>query len=92
MPINKQLYDEMQVRREAEHRDAQRDRMWALLRASLGCILWAVLGLVCYAFAFHTTDMGWARICQWGAYVITYGGITYTLARAYVKGEARGDW
>jgi hypothetical protein len=92
MPVNRKLYEEMQVKREAEHRVAERDRLWALLRASFFCIVWAVLGLVCYAFAFHTTDMGWAKIYQWGAYVITYGGITFTLARAYKKGEDRGDW
>jgi hypothetical protein len=92
MPVNKKLYEEMQEKREAEHRVAERDRRRALVRTCLFCIMWSVLGLICYAFAFHTTDMGWAQIYQDGAYVITYGGITFTLARAYKKGEDRGDW
>jgi hypothetical protein len=54
--------------------------------------MWAALGLVCYAFAFHTTDAGWGQIFKWGAYVITYGGVSYELLRAYRKGESRGDW
>jgi hypothetical protein len=92
VPINKRLYEEMQVKREAEHRRAERDRRWALVATCLMCFVWAFLGLVCYAFAFHTTDQGWAAIYKWGAYVITYGGISLTLLRAYRKGEQRGDW
>jgi hypothetical protein len=92
MPINKQLYEQMQEKRFAEHRDAERDRRWAQIRSGLACLAWAALGLVCYAFAFHTTDVGLAEIYRWGAYVITYGGVSYTLLRAYRKGEDRGDW
>jgi hypothetical protein len=92
MPINKRLYEEMQEKRFAEHRDAERDRRWAQIRSGLACLGWAALGLVCYAFAFHTTDAGMAEIYRWGAYVITYGGVSYTLIRAYRKGEDRGDW
>ncbi len=92
MPINRKLYEEMQAKREAEHRAAERDRAWSMVRSGLACLMWAFLGLVCYAFAFHTTDEGSAAIFRWGAYVITYAGVTYTLARAYLKGERRGDW
>jgi hypothetical protein len=92
MPPNKQLYEEMQARRSAEHRDAERDRRWALIRAGFACILWAALGLVCYGFALHTTNVDTGRIYQWGAYIITYGGISFTLLRTYRKGEERGDW
>jgi hypothetical protein len=92
MPINRRLYAEMQEKRAAEHRDAERDRRWALIRAGLACLMWAALGLVCYAFAFHTTDTSMVPIYQWGAYLITYGGISVTLLRAYRKGVDRGDW
>jgi hypothetical protein len=54
--------------------------------------MWAALGLVCYGFAFHTTDAGWAEICKWCAYLITYGGVSFELLRAYRQGEKRGDW
>lgn len=92
MPIKRELYEQMQARREAEHLAAERDRRRSLILSGLACLFWAVLGLVCYAFAFHTTDSGWAEIDRWGAYVITYGGVSYTLLRAYRKGEQRGDW
>jgi len=92
VPVNKRLYEEMQVKREAEHKLAERDRRRSLVLTCLGCFFWAFLGLVCYGFAFHTTDMGWAEIYKWGAYVITYGGVSFTLLRAYRKGSARGDW
>ena len=92
VPTNKQLYEEMQAKRSVEHREAERDRRRALIRAGFACIAWAAAGLVCYAFAFHTTDMTMVPIYQWGAYLITYGGISYTLLRAYRKGVDRGDW
>ena len=92
MPVNKKLYEEMLVRREAEHHEAERVRRWAMVRTCIACAAWCLLGLVCYAFAFHTTDAEWAQIYRISAYIITYGGITFTLARAYVKGEQRGDW
>jgi hypothetical protein len=92
MPSNKRLYEEMHAKREAEHHDAERDRFWSMIRSSVMCLVWAALGLVCYAFAFHTTDAGYGEIYKWGAFVVTYGGVSYTLARAYLKGERRGDW
>jgi hypothetical protein len=92
MPMNKRLYEEMQAKRSAEHDAAERDRRWAMIRSGLLCLMWAALGLVCYAFAFHTTDEGWGQIFKWGAFVITYGGVSYELLRAYRRGENRGDW
>jgi hypothetical protein len=92
MPMKPELYKELQVKREAEHRAAERDRQWSMVRSGIACLAWATLGLVFYAFAFHTTDAGMADIYKWGAYVITYGGVSFTLLRAYRKGENRGDW
>lgn len=92
MPIKKQLYEEMQIKRAAEHDAAERERRWSLIGSGLLCLMWAALGLFCYAFAFHTTDPEWGEIFKWGAFLITYGGVSYTLLRAYRKGEQRGDW
>jgi len=36
--------------------------------------------------------MSMVPIYQWGAYLITYGGISFTLLRTYRKGVDRGDW
>jgi hypothetical protein len=92
MPMNKKLYEELQGKHEKDHRDAERERRWSLIRSGLACLVWAILGLVCYAFAFHTTDASMAEIYKWGAYVITYGGVSFTILRAYRKGVERGDW
>jgi hypothetical protein len=92
MPMNKKLYEELQEKHERDHRDAERERRWSLIRSGLACLVWAFLGLVCYAFAFHTTDASMAEVYKWGAYVITYGGVSFTMLRAYRKGVDRGDW
>jgi hypothetical protein len=92
MPVNKKLYEEMQVKREAEERDADRVRRRALIRSGLACFVWAFLGLLCYGFALHTTDASIGEIFVWLAYLVTYGGVSFTLLRAYRQGEQRGDW
>lgn len=92
MPIPKQYYEELQAKRQQEHRVAERDKSRDLLRAGALCVMWCVAGLVSFGFALHTTDLFVAEICRWGAYILTYGGISATLARAYLRGERRGDW
>ena len=92
MPIKKQLYEEMQAKREAAERDADQVRRRALIGSGLACLAWALLGLFCYGFALHTTDKSIGEIFVWLAYVVTYGGVSFTLLRAYRKGEERGDW
>jgi len=92
MPIPKRYYEELQAKRQEEHRVAERDKSRDLFRTGLLCVVWCVSGLVVYAFAFHTIDPTLAQVFRWGAYIVTYGGITSTLARAYLRGERRGDW
>jgi len=92
MPIPKRYYEELQAKRQAEHRIAERDTSRDLFLSGVMCVVWCVAGLVVFAFAFHTTDPLFAQVFKWAAYVVTYGGITITLARAYVRGERRGDW
>ena len=92
MPIPDRYYRELQDRRAREHRAAERDKGRDLFRTGVLCVVWCVLGLVVFAFAFHTTDPFRAEVFRWGAYIVTYGGISVTLSRAYVRGERRGDW
>jgi hypothetical protein len=92
MPIPKRYYEELQAKRQEEHRVAERDKSRDLFRTGLLCVVWCVSGLAVYAFAFHTTDQTLAQVFRWGAYIVTYGGIASTLARAYLRGERRGDW
>ena len=92
MPIPKRYYEDMQRRRAEEQHKARRDTRRDLALTAVWCAVWCVLGLVVFAFAFHTTDPLWAQVFRWGAGVVTYGGISITLARAYLRGERRGDW
>ena len=92
MPIPKRYYEELQAKRASEHRMAERDKARDLLRVALLCIVWCVLGLGSFGLALHTTDPFLAEGFRWGAYIITYGGISVTLGRAYLRGERRGDW
>jgi hypothetical protein len=92
MPIPKRYYEELQAKRASEHRAAERDMGRALFLAGVSCLMWCVLGLVSFGFALHTTDPKLGEVFRWTAYVVTYGGISVTLARAYIRGERRGDW
>ena len=92
MPIPRRYYEELQVKRQEEHRRATRDQRADLLRTGVMCVVWCVAGLISFGFALHTTDPMLGQVFKWAAFVITYGGITLTLARAYLRGEKRGDW
>jgi hypothetical protein len=92
MPIPKRYYEELQSKREAEHRAAERDKGRALVITGLLCVMWCLLGLLAFGLALHTTDEMVGEICRWTAYILTYGGISVTLGLAYVRGERRGDW
>jgi hypothetical protein len=92
MPIPRRYYEELQAKRQEEHRVAERDKRRSLLGTGLLCICWCVLGLGAFGLALHTTDPTFGEIFRWTSYVVTYGGISATLARAYLKGERRGDW
>ena len=56
MPIPKRYYDELQQKRQEEHRVAERDKSRDLFRTGVLCLVWCVAGLVVFAFAFHTAD------------------------------------
>ena len=92
MPIPKRYYEELQAKRQEEHRVAERDTTRDLIVTGLMCVLWCVAGLVLFGLALHTTDPLMGQVYKWASYVVTYGGITLTLARAYLRGERRGDW
>jgi hypothetical protein len=92
MPIPKRYYEEMQAKRQEEHRIAERDTTRDMILSGSMCVGWCVAGLVLFGLALHTTDPVMGRIYKWASFVVTYGGITVTLARAYLRGERRGDW
>jgi hypothetical protein len=92
MPIPQPLQDELSVRRAEESERAGRDRAHAVVRAALACVGWALAGLFCLAWSAHTTDVKLGRIAFWGGLLIGNGGVMFTLIRASLRGERRGDW
>lgn len=92
MPIPRRYYEEMQSKRESEHRAATRDRNRDFVLTGAACLGWSAAGLLIFGLALHTTDVQLGVILHWTANVVTYAGITFTLARLYLRGEKRGDW
>jgi hypothetical protein len=68
-------------------RDSRRDFVFTCLE----CWFWALLGVLCAGWAFHTTDEQAGRIALSGGVVIANAGVLQALHRWYLRGEKRGD-
>jgi hypothetical protein len=71
---------------------ADRDQRRAFVYAALGCVASCLVGMIILGFAFWVDDRQFGWIIMWAALIVGYGGMTYSLAYAYRKGEERGDW
>jgi hypothetical protein len=76
----------------AATRKADRDRLWDMLLTGAQCVAWCALALFLLGWSFHTDDEKLGRVFFWGGILVGNGGIVFTLARAYQRGEQRGDW
>lgn len=92
MPIPAEIRDELARRRNAEHREAQRDTRRDHVRTALACWGWCILGLAFIALSFHLTDIAVAEALFWMGLGTGNAGIIFTLLGAYRRGEKRGDW
>lgn len=92
MPLPKDVREDMARRYRAAAEEADRDRMWDLVRTALACFGWAALGIFLILWATHTTDATNGRIAFYAGIAIGNGGIVFTLVAAYRRGEERGDW
>ena len=92
MPIPAEIREELQSRRFAEHREAQRDTWWDYTRTALRCFGWCALGVALLAWSVHTNDESWGRVAFWGGLGIGNAGIIFSILGLYRRGEARGDW
>jgi len=91
MPLPQHIREELERKRHAEHRQAERDSFWAWVRAALMCVAWSVMGLTVMAWGLHTTDQDLGQVAWRGGMIIGYAGVVVTLARAYLKAKERGD-
>ncbi len=82
----------MGARRRQEQIEADRIKRWDLVKAALLCVVWMLASLFLLGSAMHTTDETIGRMFFWGGLIVGNVGIVVTLARAYLRGERRGDW
>lgn len=75
-----------------EERATTRDIRRGYVQAILGCVAWLVAGLGLVGWALHTTDPAWGEIAFLSGLIVGYAGITFTLARFYLRGEEAGWW
>ena len=87
-----QILDAIAERAIQASEDADRERFRDLIRSALLCLFWAAVGLFCVAWSVHTTDVAYGKMAFFAGLGLGNGGIAFTLAAAYIRGERRGDW
>ena len=85
-------YERIGRERELASRQADRDQWLALLRVCAEMIAWTIAGLFLAGMAFRVNDVqtGWAYF--YAGVTINVGGVAFSIATAYIRGERRGDW
>lgn len=91
MPLPREIREEMEQKRVAEHHQASRDAFWANVRAAFMCVVWSCVGLVVMAFGLHTTDPDLGQVFWRGGVIVGYAGILFTTVRWHLKRRERGD-
>ena len=92
MPLPIEIREELQRKRLAEHRDAERDKRWDYVRTALLCWLWCLAGIALVAWSFHSSDERYARAIFWAGVGCGNAGMIFSILGLYRRGEARGDW
>lgn len=85
-------YERIGREREQASREADRLYRWELVRVCAEMFSWAAVGLVIAAFAFHVHRRDTGMILLYTGMIVTWSGVLWTIASAYRRGEARGDW
>jgi len=85
-------YDRIGREREQAGRDAEREYRWELVRVCAAMFGWMLVGSVTAGFGFRTHDADTGMIYMYAGMVINCAGVVWTIARAYRRGEERGDW
>jgi hypothetical protein len=93
LPPDVQLeYQRIGRERELASRQADRDQWLDLLCVCLEVVAWTVGGMILAGFAFHVTDYEIGMVFLYAGKAVNIGGVAFAIARAYVRGEHRGDW
>ena len=92
MPLPREMLEELGRKRLSESRLANRDKIRDLVLTSLRCWFWALAGIACIAWSYHTTVLWLGKAAFWSGLAMGNGGIIFSLLGAYRRGESRGDW
>jgi hypothetical protein len=85
-------YSRIGRERQAAERQATREARRQFVVTCLSMVAWCAAGLYVAHFAWRVTDYELGMGILYGGQAVTIGGIGWTLIRAYVRGEQRGDW
>jgi hypothetical protein len=92
MPLPLEYQQQLQERRTAEERAADRETRRDLWLTLGQLLLSTLLGMALIGLALHVVDEALGRIWWWLGWLIWTSGVWAALVRAYVRGVARGDW
>lgn len=70
--------------REASLAEGDKRREERILRGS--CLLWALLGILCMAWGFHTTDLEYGKMGLYVGVLVGNGGVLVSLLSAHNRG------
>lgn len=73
-------------------REVSRNYRREMVRVCIELTGCAAVGLFIMFWAFYINDREMGQILWLTAFVVSYSGMLLSLARAYLRGEARGDW
>lgn len=85
-------YERIGREREQAAREADRLYRWELVRVCAEMLGWTGVGLVIAAAAFYVRDRATGMIFLYAGMLVNCAGVFWTIASAYRRGEARGDW
>ncbi len=92
MPLPERYRRQLIESRERERHDAERDRRRDLLWTALLIGVWTVVGLAIMGLGIWVEGEDVGRPLWIGGRVVGIAGVGFTLYRAYLRGEERGDW
>jgi hypothetical protein len=85
-------YQRIGRERELACREADRVRRMDLLRVCTEMVAWTVAALALAGFAFRVTDYYTGMVFLYAGMALNVGGVAFSIAAAYLRGERRGDW
>lgn len=85
-------YERIGRERDQASRETEREYRWEIVRVLAAMFGWMLVGSITAGFGFRAHDRETGMIFMYAGMVINCAGVVGTIARAYRRGEERGDW